>query len=373
MPPASLQPGQRLPFIDALRGIAAMAVVGNHLYFKNLLPVGSTRLPEPLHWIFAHGHLGVPIFFVLSGFVIPYSIGARHVTPRFFGTFVLRRSIRLDPAYWTVIFLSVALAFASNRFLHAGMPIPSAAQVASHFVYAQDMLGYGNIVGAFWTLCIEFQFYLAFVLLVGLAQWLARRHDGARPGPTYALLFGPLFLWSLAIAVGWLPRPWPGAFVPFWYAFTLGALASWVATARLADGWLAAAVVLVLAATVYAPMETAITALVTVALVYLAVRTGGIARWTLGRPLQYLGRISYSLYLIHIDIGSRVVRIGARKLDTTHSLPNTILVLCAGIVAALIAAHLLYTFVEAPSIRFGQRVRDRLERRKSALAEDLRE
>ena len=60
-------------------------------------------VPAPLETALKLGFVGVDIFFVLSGFVIAYSVREARITPRFLGRFALRRSIRLDPPYWITI------------------------------------------------------------------------------------------------------------------------------------------------------------------------------------------------------------------------------------------------------------------------------
>jgi peptidoglycan/LPS O-acetylase OafA/YrhL len=53
--------------------------------------------------------------------------------------------------------------------------VPSAAQLLSHILYLQDILGYGHLIPIFWTLCYEFQFYLAFVGMLVLGHLLIQR------------------------------------------------------------------------------------------------------------------------------------------------------------------------------------------------------
>jgi len=71
-----------------LRGVAALAVVLCHLR-------------GPLGAVTEYGWLGVQVFFVLSGFVMSQTLARYTVTPRFVGNFILRRSVRLDPVYWS--------------------------------------------------------------------------------------------------------------------------------------------------------------------------------------------------------------------------------------------------------------------------------
>jgi len=167
--------GGRLRFrtIDGLRGIAAMAVVIFHLNAATRVTFGEW-LPPTVEWIFRSGHFGVDIFFVISGFVIAYSI--RSAAPTI--AFARRRSVRLDPSYWTAIFLEIAVQAIVIRFAFSDAPLPSLGQVFSHFLYLQNLLGLGDIVDIFWTLCFEIQFYLALVLFLVLRRqldgWLGR-------------------------------------------------------------------------------------------------------------------------------------------------------------------------------------------------------
>jgi peptidoglycan/LPS O-acetylase OafA/YrhL len=78
-----------------------MSVVLYHLAenLKNEL----VTLPDIILLIFSYGYLGVPIFFVISAFVISYGIGSDKVPAKYAGNFILRRSVRLDLTYWASI------------------------------------------------------------------------------------------------------------------------------------------------------------------------------------------------------------------------------------------------------------------------------
>ena len=82
----------RFFFADALRGIAAMWVVLFHAYGGHLSGLMNSWYLAPVRVFFEAGHLGVQIFFVLSGFVISYSISRYRVDARFIGRFAVRRS-----------------------------------------------------------------------------------------------------------------------------------------------------------------------------------------------------------------------------------------------------------------------------------------
>jgi peptidoglycan/LPS O-acetylase OafA/YrhL len=109
------------------------------------------------------GNLGVPVFFVISGFVISHSIAEQWITRRYFWNFVLRRVIRLDPPYWFTIFFVIVTTLAGNRLFSAqSNPIPSVGNVVAPMFYVYPLLEYEPIEAVFWTLVHEVQFYLLF-------------------------------------------------------------------------------------------------------------------------------------------------------------------------------------------------------------------
>ncbi|WP_182864776.1 acyltransferase family protein [Rhodopirellula sp. JC639] len=148
--------------LDALRGIAAIAVLCCHL------PRG-----------FWFGATGVDLFFVLSGFLITGIIQRNLDQPRFLRAFYWRRSLRILPLYYLVILI----AYVAN--LIRATPADTSG-IAYYLVYLQNIHQYWGAetppvdlgLGHTWTLAIEEQFYLlwpaALLLIRGRAKyWLA--------------------------------------------------------------------------------------------------------------------------------------------------------------------------------------------------------
>ncbi len=350
----------RFRFIDALRGIAALAVCWHHINLYGPLPdPASTVMPRWLNWAAVYGWAGVPTFFVISGFVIAYSVRGNWVTPRFLGNFALRRSLRLDPCYWAIIGLALFLNFLPDVF---DLPSPhdnglTAGQVLTHFVYLQNISAYDNLSAGFWTLCIEMQFYLLFCVMMAVAQRLSRRgehnpYPGAR---VLALVYLPLALTSLYVFN--LDEGFDDWIIYFFSMFFLGAATWWTLDRRL-PAWMFWSYLAAMAGRfVWKGGDDLPFAIATGAAIYLVGRAGRLHSCLNFRPLQYLGKISYSLYLIHYPVSHIVVNAGYRL--TGDSPWAAFGWLGLSVALSILAAHFLYLFVEAPTARLASRLKPR--------------
>lgn len=137
----------RLQYLDSARGFAAIAV----LIFHAVLSFGEIHsdlnsISECFKAYFDLGKIGVIVFFVISGFVIPFSFKGRGVNA--LKSFAISRFFRLYPVYW----LSAILGF----ILYQNY---SWADLAANFTMLQQFIGFPNIIGLYWTLQIELIFY----------------------------------------------------------------------------------------------------------------------------------------------------------------------------------------------------------------------
>jgi len=350
----------RLLALDGLRGIAAMLVVFYHLY-GNLQNSVQSWMPDLLAAAFLHGYLGVHIFFVISGYVIGVSVGDRRVGLGFLGRFAFRRAIRLDPPYWVSLLIAIGLAWLSSYlFPDLAVKLPSLPQVFAHLFYLQNILGYGDIVAIYWTLCLEVQFYLFFVVVILVLQRLTRTaavSELALSAPFF-WVFAAVGLASLVFSFHLLTNARiPGFFLPYWYEFFLGVLAYWATRGMTRHYYFIFYFLIVLLLAFYRLDPNTFTCLTTVLFVYAAGMTGRLQSIFSNRPVQYLGKISYSLYLLHPTIGWSTVSLGKRMLGPKLGVASGSLVFVCGVVASVVAAHLLYVAVERPSIGLSHKIR----------------
>ncbi len=170
-----------LPVIDGVRAAAVMMIFVLHswgaagspaLYLG--LPIGGARVWIS-EWI-RHGDLGVALFFILSGFLLPQPFfrAAHGGSPRPSITSYFRKRIfRIVPAYYACI--AVLLVFfvpADRAFSAAGLKELAAHLTFTHFLFLQTMSSWG-IDGPMWTLTHEATFYL-------LVPWVAVLFVGRR-------------------------------------------------------------------------------------------------------------------------------------------------------------------------------------------------
>jgi len=298
----------------------------------------------------------VDIFFVISGFVIALSVSKGAPTFSYFGRFILRRSIRLDPPYWSAILLELLLLHLTLRFFsEVPVTLPTPSQLLAHLVYAQELLGYPHVVDIFWTLCYEIQFYGFFVGLVVLRQLLPERLRG----PGWTTLFGAvLFVFSLWMRY-WRPE-WllHGLAIDRWFQFFIGVL-TWRAVAvpgrmaPLVAAWIALAVAVIAAgATALQFLAIGVSALLIV--VARFPRWGGILTI---RPLAFLGAISYSLYLYHASVGWRFVSVMQLLVPGPWKPATAIGVYLLGIAVSIGVATVLWRLIERPCLKLCQRIR----------------
>lgn len=347
----------RFKTIDGLRGIAALAVVVFHLNEATHVAFGEW-LPSAVDWIFRQGHYGVDIFFVISGFVIAYSIRSAAPTLPFAGRFALRRSARLDPPYWSAIFLEISVQALALRMAFSEAPLPSTEKIFAHFFYLQNLLGYGDIIDIFWTLCFEIQFYLALIALFvfrrKLDQWLGR--------PTTewlaATALSILFIYSVFIrfeVFGLVGHP--GVATIRWYQFFMGTCVWWVVSERVT--WhVLPAMWLLLAAVILSTSSSALELLPIAisALLWWSYRKDKMLTVFSGRTLLFLGGISYSLYVFHATIGWRLIRlIGVLMGDSApHYVPYIAFLLSVAV--CIFTAWVAWRVLEGPSMRLSKQI-----------------
>ncbi len=309
------------------------------------------------------GRIGVVVFFLVSGFVVPFSIRADSTAP--VQGFAIRRLFRIFPAYW----LSVPLA-AFAFFWAAGSPF-STRELLVNLTLLQDIVGVRPAEGVYWTLLVELVFYaLCIVLLLGRSLFSTRR---------LAIVAASLALLHVfAMFMVWLGRPVASVSLAFWplnlSLMFFGALYRMQATAgadRVASSILKALAIfyaLALPAGALLAVHKVPTYTIAYALGFLVFVAGTRVVRVETALTDWLGRISYSIYLLHPIVAELLYLWLLRQPVASPWRAQPLAAYLAVVTAlTLCAAALAYRFVEAPAIRLGHRLAARRER---AVARD---
>jgi peptidoglycan/LPS O-acetylase OafA/YrhL len=375
----------RIWFAHALRAVACLVVVATH-YLDSFAGVHQavanealfpplTGLPRPtgslFPWMWVHLHFfpgvfGVALFFLVSGFVIPFSLESGGLR-----AFFVRRVFRLYPTFWASLALILAvLAVEAHRY-HLAFPHRPAA-IASNAVLLHPYLGHPVIMGVTWSLVVEELFYA----LAAVCAWRGLLRHPATPA------LAGLGLTALAISCSAIT---PGPATPAWQValYQLGWNASFVVfifvgvvlhhlyrgSWRLRVGlpvivWLLGLYAVCICwgpagrGVGLVPLVSSLAALAVFVPLLVA------DRWLpYSRLADWLARISYPLYLIHSTLGYIVIRSVYLRTGS----------LWVGFAAAFLVvvtlSGLVHRFVEQPGIALGRRLAARLTRKAAGETE----
>jgi len=358
---------ERFSTVDGLRGIAALVVALYHIHIPAFKDIDSTSTIL-LSSIFQFGYLGVPIFFVISGFVIAATVKPAEVTFKYIGKFIIKRATRLDPPYWLSIALDIFLIYLTIQLFHITSHLPSIPQVASHLFYLQNLLGYGDIAANYYTLCFEVQFYIFFSLVFAVGGNVRNLFSSQLYTIFIVFILGITTLYSLLITAELAANPIAGLFLSHWYLFMLGAACYWTSIKRSISKHVFFAYCMLVFALflfdvgdrLYHSLNT-LAALLTALLLYAAATKNKMSTWLSSRPLLYFGSISYSLYLFHGIVGDRTIAFFREwllpRLSIQINSATAILLFFLALALAILASHLVYTFIEKPSVKISRKIK----------------
>ena len=331
----------RLRALDALRGLAALAVVLFHYTYGYEDQIGPHTAALPS---FTVGHLGVELFFIVSGFVIARTLERTGTVAQF----ALQRVARLYPAFLACSVLTLGvIAFGGVNPLGVG---PSDA--VAGLTMLSRLLGRPPIDPSTWTLTYEIAFYA----LIGAAYFGLRLRDLET---VCALWLGG----CLAGILLFLPRDHPTLTIllniAFVHLFVVGAMLARAADRRLSPRG-AATLTAALAMLLLGPRDNpaalasglyALIVLGFAGAVWLAA-TGRLRPLEWG-PLVALGEVSYGLYLIHQILGYWIIA----RLEAAGW--HAALAVAAALAASLLVAVLVRRWVEVPAQRALRRLFER--------------
>jgi len=333
-----LSTSTRLTELDALRGVAALVVVLFHYTIRYDQIYGhSFQVPN----LFQFGHLGVHLFFIISGFVIFWTLSrTQHALD-----FVVSRFSRLYPSYW----LAVIVTFCVVRFFSLPGREVSLKEAFLNIPMIQDYLWVPYVDGVYWSLSIEVTFY-AWVFLAYITQQFKRIE-------LYLIMF--MIVGALSHIYGMsadYPRATKLLMLEYGYLFAAGICFFKIWQKKASVSTYVALVVSFICIWIYLPVAYA--GVVVSCYVVFAAMIFNRLKFLNAKPLIFLGTISYSLYLLHQNIGYVLLNLCYQYQIHPFLAIFIAFSLCAA------AATLVTFYIERPLI---QRVRHSYEERRESM------
>ena len=355
--------GKHFAVLDGLRGIAVLTVVLSHL---SLLHVN----PFPVDFA-GIGKCGVYLFFVLSAFLLTYQFFEKGVQGAFtapaLANYFWRRALRVLPLFYLVVLVSgITTRFFAADLGGAGLPYTmTLREMVAHFLLLEG-------IGVLWSVPVEFKFYFLLPLIAGGFLLTGRKGVG----------------WDVILAVGliallhhWFPATALNLGTVdlryFLAVFVIGSLCASIAFKvpfdrhpRVASAlaWTIAAVLILTVPSIYSAVirpvpagyfqkSLLLYAILWAVFLYMALHAEGWLRSLLtSRLLVFLGRISFSVYLLHFP----VLRICHAVAPGSRWIGALAFVLVLGLATAS------YRLIERPLSRIRMRDVGRLMRLPSA-------
>ncbi|WP_308200715.1 acyltransferase [Klenkia sp. PcliD-1-E] len=368
-----------VPALTGLRAVAALWVVLLHLQIVAGPYLDQLPLLRP---VIGAGWTGVELFFVLSGFVLTWNYldELGRPTPRRVGLFVWNRFARVWPAWAAVTavagaWLWVMRSRGADADVVSAHPASGLPELMRQLTMTQQWghaeLGGASFVPPGWSVSAEWAAYLAFPLLV-LAAGLLRRLPAAvllvgavaALAPRAVLAFeqgvpdseqnwlarlacgftaGMLTALAVRRAQGWRRGDQVGLVLTWSAVGGIAAGAAWAAWLTWSEG--------------PSPTPTdhygVVVVLFPLLVAGLALTARGPARWLSSGSMQYAGRVSYCLYLVHFTVIEAVLSLwwtSPADLGTLH--PGLVLAVPGILAGSALLAVGLHHLVEEPARRY---------------------
>jgi peptidoglycan/LPS O-acetylase OafA/YrhL len=311
--------GQKYENVELLRGLAALGICLYH-YGHGFLPDGSLFkiFTEPLY-------LGVDVFLIITGFTLTLSLFKQNYTVASIGTYLKKRLARIEIPYYGSLLLVIGMAYGSKLFPQyewKGLQFDPLA-IGAHFLHLNDILGLPWLHEVYWTLAIQVQYYLfmsfAFIGLAYRKKWVNH-----------------LFLLAFFMAQVVSARPY---FTYFSSAFIIGIVMAMYYLQRMKSWetgvWL---VVIMVHTYFYGNWSHFVAKGLTIAILFFPQIRSTFT--------NFLGKISYSLYLTHLTIGWSFIGF---MLDAFHLQQHIELLILVACGLSILFAWVFYEYVEKPS------------------------
>jgi peptidoglycan/LPS O-acetylase OafA/YrhL len=288
--------------VDALKAVACLLIVSHHLaVYGPMSDIAYPLLTGLIDWLYKDGRIAVQVFLVTAGFLFADKFAPDGIAlVRRPIQLIKRRYLRLVTPYLFALAAAVlCAAIVRSSLTHNGVPDrPDLPQLLANIFLLQDLLGKEALSAGVWYVAIDFQLFTLTVLALWICRRFARHHAKltlAAPLLILALTVLSLFIYNRNASED-------NTALYFFGSYGLGILACWAPQRRNGLIWLGLLAMLVLASMLIEYRLRIVVAGLVALLLGLARLYPAIGMRPIGSLLPYLGRISYSIFLIHYPL-----------------------------------------------------------------------
>ncbi len=355
---------KRFANLDSIRSIAFLSTFFAHAFYSESVDVMSTTAFKASIYFQQVFSFGVPVFFVLSGFLISYLILNEHESNGRFSikSFYMRRVLRIWPLYYLILVIGFIVfpvlrsKFLGNPHTETANPLMYALFLSNFDQLRAGELPYGVGLGPTWSVAIEEQFYLLWPLLFFIF-----------PGRKFAIaILSILFIsFTAKVALGLPGKHTLGSthllaigslygYVSFYYRSFTSRISA-ISNFLLVVLWLALPVLIYISIKYPMPL---LTLMLGVLMGYLILQQAHASRWQLKHIpfLERMGKYTYGLYLYHVVCNFIVYTIFIKILSLDDSSFSSVLVrpLCSLILSVFLSI-LSYKYFESFFLRLKEK------------------
>ena len=343
----SIKTQQRSALIDTLKGICCLLILTHHLAFYGPMSDAAYALiPGAIDFLFEYGRMAVSVFLVIGGFLTGQIICKPNVfVKKSVIEFIWTKYVRLVIPYVAAITLAIACSFIASRWMqHSSLSAsPEPAQLTSHLFLLQNLLGYESLSAGLWYVEIDFQLFLVTLLLIFLiervspASWSYSRTHNISMGIITLLTIGSLFVFNLNETLD-------TTFLYFYSSYGLGILVAYL-TREKATYFLLLLLSIVVGLSLYLNFrERILISLTTAVILCLSFQQDWMNAQIWHNPFAYLGKISYSIFLVHFPISLLFSALFWTLYP--HDPMMNIIGMCLSAITSLLVAVVFYRLIE---------------------------
>jgi peptidoglycan/LPS O-acetylase OafA/YrhL len=334
----------RIPLIDVLKATSCLLIVSHHLaLYGPMSDYAYLLIPSLINWLREYGRIAVQVFFVTAGFLSTKKLapeGISLITDPLH--LIKRRYLRLVIPYLAALTLAIGCAALARAWMiHDSIPNPpNFFQLLVHIFLLQELLNQEALSAGIWYVAIDFQLYTFFVTVLWFTSRIENRNLNLK------LINSILITGFTAVSLFIFNKDnyWDETALYFFGSYGLGILVYWISSRPNYFFWLMLLSLLVIGALLVDFRSRIVVAGMVMLMLGLTKPFGALVNWLTPNFMIYLGRISYSIFLIHFPLCLVINAVFFRFLPHQPSINlfGMILALCASIAGG----HLLFKWVE---------------------------